>query len=78
MQCNQKVIKLLWLVLIIQVKVNNFILLSNLSEHIIQNQKDEFYDMSDTQRKKALKDMAEAINILTDEYNKGFRPENDS
>jgi len=31
---------------------------------------DDFYDMTPEQRSKALKDMAEAIEFLTDEYNK--------
>ena len=31
---------------------------------------DEFYDLTPEQRSKALKDMAEAIEFLTDEYNK--------
>lgn len=35
---------------------------------------DQFYNMTETQRKQALKDMADAINFLTNEYHKTTDP----
>ena len=49
--------------------------ISNLNDRFKTYMKrDDFEDMTPDQRKKALKDMAEAINILTEEYKKDFLP----
>lgn len=49
--------------------------ISNLNERFKNfTKKDEIEDLTEEQRKKALRDMAEAINILTEEYNKDFLP----